>query len=95
MYLYSETKVQSPRITCLKQNLVPDLDRAPELERDLEERHHRESSSHVISDQNHATQAWVRVSEVLDRFFFWIFLICILIPIVSLVGFLRYKENGH
>lgn len=32
---------------------------------------------------------WQKVAEVLDRFFFWIFLIFILIPLVSLVGFVR------
>lgn len=42
-----------------------------------------------IPTKKHISMEWQKISEVLDRFFFWIFLIFILIPLVSLAGFVR------
>ncbi len=42
-----------------------------------------------LPTKKHILIEWQKMSEVLDRFFFWIFLIFILIPLVSLAGFVR------
>ena len=49
----------------------------------------RDKNKCKLSDQEHIGREWQRVSEVLDRFFFWLFLIFILIPLVSLAGFAK------
>ena len=49
-----------------------------------------------ISTKKHISIEWQKMSEVLDRFFFWIFLMFILIPLVSLAGFIRvFKPVYH
>ena len=49
-----------------------------------------------LSSKKHISIEWQKMSEVLDRFFFWIFLMFILIPLVSLAGFIRvFKPVYH
>lgn len=32
---------------------------------------------------------WKRIAEIIDRFFFWLFLTCIILPTASILGFVR------
>lgn len=47
----------------------------------------------TLSNQEHIQREWQRISEVLDRLFFWMFLIFIMIPLVSLVGLVRIFQG--
>ena len=38
---------------------------------------------------DHISTEWKKISEVLDRLFFWIFMIFVMIPLVSLAGFVN------
>lgn len=43
----------------------------------------------VIPNAEHIATEWKKVSEVLDRLFFWIFMVFVMIPLVSLAGFVN------
>lgn len=42
----------------------------------------------ALSNCQYVTEKWKKISEVMDRLFFWMFLGFLVIPLVSLIGFL-------
>ena len=51
--------------------------------------HHEREGACTLTDSEYLATEWRKVSEVLDRLFFWLFLVFLLIPLVSLVWLTR------
>ena len=61
---------------------------------------HKDSNYHVDEYTGHTKQQlkefhdeWKALAEVIDRFFFWIFLLFIIIPSISMLGLVQYFKT--